>query len=373
MTRLFHRRPRRLARRLPRSRDQDAPLRTGPRRLRGGGRHQRLLGAVAADLRARKGGGQRRPGTRSPRPDGCRGARRAHGTSRAHHRPSSSGRRRRRPAPGRDRSGPTHAGTAASARRVRGSCRGEFLRWPEWTTTPRGRPLTAATREPACQDYEYDLMIDPMATGTANRPSGDLRRPRGREALSDHTPTPVDGTTSGSLEQRAENTAAPATWAWSKAETERRHHAAATQPTLAPIDAFPDEYSTADDLAAVRLDADPNATVLTPRPSEDCSAAPAPAGASPDQRRALRRPARRQPHQPPTVHCHRAHQRGLLRGPRQRPHGRRVHLAAARPSRPAPGRRTAAADPPDQRLRDASSAPGEPMENLTLPEPAAGL
>ena len=68
MTRLFHRRPRRLARRLPRSRDQDAPLRTGPRRLRGGGRHQRLLGAVAADLRARKGGGQRRPGTRSPRP-----------------------------------------------------------------------------------------------------------------------------------------------------------------------------------------------------------------------------------------------------------------------------------------------------------------
>ena len=103
-------------------------------------------------------------------------------------------------------------------------------------------------------------MIDPMATGTANRPSGDLRRPRGREALSAHPPTPVDGTTRGSLEQRAENTAAPATWAWSKAETERRRHAAATQPTLAPIDAFPDEYSTADDLAAVRLDADPNAT-----------------------------------------------------------------------------------------------------------------
>ena len=51
-----------------------------------------------------------------------------------------------------------------------------------------------------------------------------------------------------------------ATRAWSKAETERRRHAAATQPALAPIDAFPDEYSTADDLAAVRLDADPNAT-----------------------------------------------------------------------------------------------------------------
>ena len=50
------------------------------------------------------------------------------------------------------------------------------------------------------------------------------------------------------------------TWAWSKAETERRRHAAATRPTLAPIDAFPDEYATGDDLAAVRLDADPDAT-----------------------------------------------------------------------------------------------------------------
>ena len=31
------------------------------------------------------------------------------------------------------------------------------------------------------------------------------------------------------------------------------------------------------------------------------------------------------------------------------------------------------ADPPDQRLRDTASAPGHPMEILTLPEPAAGL
>ena len=31
---------------------------------------------------------------------------------------------------------------------------------------PRGRPLTAATREPTCQDCSYDPMIDPMATGT---------------------------------------------------------------------------------------------------------------------------------------------------------------------------------------------------------------
>ena len=73
---------------------------------------------------------------------------------------------------------------------------------------------------------------------------------------------------------RAENTSATATplppdaadprktatWAWSKAETERRRHAAATQPTLAPIDAFPDDCSTADDLAAAGLDADPGAT-----------------------------------------------------------------------------------------------------------------
>ena len=38
-------------------------------------------------------------------------------------------------------------------------------------------------------------MIDPMATGTVKRPSADLRRPRGREALSPHPPTPVDDTT----------------------------------------------------------------------------------------------------------------------------------------------------------------------------------
>ena len=51
-----------------------------------------------------------------------------------------------------------------------------------------------------------------------------------------------------------------AAWAWSKAETERRRRAAATPPTLDPIDAFPDEYATADYLAAVGLDADPDAT-----------------------------------------------------------------------------------------------------------------
>ena len=117
-------------------------------------------------------------------------------------------------------------------------------------------------------------MIDPMATSAVKRPPADLRRPRGRKALSTHPPTPADDTPSGSLKQRANSTWAPATplppetsdprktatWAWSKAETERRRYAAATQPTLAPIDAFPDEYSTADDLAAAGLDADTNAT-----------------------------------------------------------------------------------------------------------------
>ena len=54
-------------------------------------------------------------------------------------------------------------------------------------------------------------MIDPTATGTVKRPSADLRRPRGWEALSAHPPAPVDDTPRGSLEQRAENTSAPAT------------------------------------------------------------------------------------------------------------------------------------------------------------------
>ena len=117
-------------------------------------------------------------------------------------------------------------------------------------------------------------MIDPMATGTVKRPPTDLRHPRARRVLPAHPPTPVDDTTTGSLEQPAENTSAPATllppetadprktaiWAWSKAETERRRRAAATPPTLAPIDAFPDDYGTADELAAIRPDADPDAT-----------------------------------------------------------------------------------------------------------------
>ena len=53
---------------------------------------------------------------------------------------------------------------------------------------PRGSPLTAAAHESTCQDGSYDLMIDPMTTGTVQRPSADLRRPRGREALSTHPP-----------------------------------------------------------------------------------------------------------------------------------------------------------------------------------------
>ena len=117
-------------------------------------------------------------------------------------------------------------------------------------------------------------MIDPMATSAVKRPPADRRRHRGRKALSTHPPAPVDLAPRESLKQRAENTSATATlispdaadprktatWAWSKAETERRRHAAATPPTLAPIDAFPDEYATADEFAAAGLDADPDAT-----------------------------------------------------------------------------------------------------------------
>ena len=68
---------------------------------------------------------------------------------------------------------------------------------------PRLGPLTAATCEPTCQDYWYDLMIDPMANGTVNRGSEHLRRRRRREALSTHPPAPVDDATRGSLEQPA--------------------------------------------------------------------------------------------------------------------------------------------------------------------------
>ena len=47
-------------------------------------------------------------------------------------------------------------------------------------------------------------MIDPTATSAVKRPSADLRRPRGREALSTHPPAPVDLAPSGSLKQRAD-------------------------------------------------------------------------------------------------------------------------------------------------------------------------
>ena len=124
---------------------------------------------------------------------------------------------------------------------------------------------------PNCSDGP---IIDPMTIGTVKRPSADRRRPRARKALPADPPAPVDDTTTGSLKQPAENTSAPATllppetadprktatWAWSKAETERRRRAAATPPTLAPIDAFPDDYATADELAVIRPDADPDAT-----------------------------------------------------------------------------------------------------------------
>ena len=153
-----------------------------------------------------------------------------------------------------------------------------------------------------------------MTIGTAKRPAADLPRPRARKALLAQPAAPVDNTTGASLEQPADNTAVSATslrpetaehpktetWAWSKAETERRRHADATQPTSPRSTPSPTEYATADDLAAIRLDADPDATgphsqTIRGLLSGTCARLAGP----PDHRRALRRPACRQPYQPP--------------------------------------------------------------------------
>ena len=114
-----------------------------------------------------------------------------------------------------------------------------------------------------------------MATGTVKPPPADLRRPRGREALATHPPAPVDDTTSWSLEKRAERTSRardprPTSnrrpqqdrdlgleQGRDRAPAPRCRHTAHPRP---PIEAFSDEYATVDDLAAVRLDADPDAT-----------------------------------------------------------------------------------------------------------------
>ena len=67
------------------------------------------------------------------------------------------------------------------------------------------RPLTATTHDRLAETlFSYDPTIDPTATGVVQRPSADLRRPRGRRALSAHPPAPVDDTTKGSPEQPAE-------------------------------------------------------------------------------------------------------------------------------------------------------------------------
>ncbi len=153
-----------------------------------------------------------------------------------------------------------------------------------------------------------------MTIGTVKRPAADLPRHRARKALLGHPPAPVDNTTGASLEQPAETQRLPATslrpetaehpktetWAWSKAETERRRHADATQPTWPRSTPSPTEYATADDLAAIRLDADPDATGPHSQTIRGLlGGARARLAGPPDQRRALRRAARRQPYQPP--------------------------------------------------------------------------
>ena len=101
----------------------------------------------------------------------------------------------------------------------------------------RGRPLTTATREPAHQDCSDDLMIDPMASGTVKRSSSDLRRPRIREALSTHPPTPLDDTPKESLERRTVNTSAPAPAAVSARQAS--NSTTPCEPTPPPADYGP--------------------------------------------------------------------------------------------------------------------------------------
>ena len=67
------------------------------------------------------------------------------------------------------------------------------------------RPGKAADRGNArtdLRDCSCDLLIDPMATGTVKQRSANLHRPRGREALSAHPPTPVDNTPRGASKNR---------------------------------------------------------------------------------------------------------------------------------------------------------------------------
>ena len=72
---------------------------------------------------------------------------------------------------------------------------------PQRKAADGGHPSvpTPPTHDPPCQHCPYDLMIDPMTTCTAKRPSAGLLRPRGREALSAPPPTPVDDTPKRSL------------------------------------------------------------------------------------------------------------------------------------------------------------------------------
>ena len=102
----------------------------------------------------------------------------------------------------------------------------------------RERPLTAATHEPPCHDSPYDPMSTPTVAGTVRRPSADLHRPRAREALSAHPPAPVDLATSGSLQQPAENTSAPATLAPSSLQR-RERAVSGTAPLLEVLLARP--------------------------------------------------------------------------------------------------------------------------------------
>ena len=160
-----------------------------------------------------------------------------------------------------------------------------------------------------------------------------------RAALLAHPPAPIDDTPSGSLRLRAGSTSTPAALlppedgglgleqGRDRAASPPGRHTAHTRPGRRLSRRVFHDRRPRRDTSRRQRSALPDHS-RTARHRLRRLARP------PDQRRALRRPVRRQPHLPPTLHSHRAHQRGLRRGPRQRPHGRRVHLAVVCPRRP---------------------------------------
>ena len=110
--------------------------------------------------------------------------------------------------PGAQTSGSVHLTETVRQPSLRPQCRSRIA--PRLHT--HGVAPSAPTPQPTCvRDCSYNPMIATMAPDTVTRPSVDLRRRRGREALSTHPPTPLDHTPTKSLQQRTANTWAPVT------------------------------------------------------------------------------------------------------------------------------------------------------------------